>query len=267
MSSPFRRTLPSTPNLAQQKKQAKELLQAFTAGDPEARDRIRAVLPDKQRIALGDTQFLLAREYGFADWSALRQHIFQQPPGLRKMIVAALFSFNSPSIVHCANDLAMVDMLLELGADPNRRSEWWAGPFHALHVATGDAAARLLAAGAIPDACAAAHLDRVDLLARMIEEDPARVHERGGDGQTPLHFAQSQAAVDLLLEHGADIDARDVDHRSTPAEWMLDHHRSEGRYALASYLVERGASTDIFLAAALGITDRVRELVDADRSL
>ena len=296
MSSPFRRSLPSTPSLAQQKKQAKELLQSFAAGDSEARDRIRAVLPDKQRIALGDAQFVLAREYGFADWSALKQHIdtleeqrrppheriaaafhrrdpdavrriFQQQPALRKMIDAPLFSFNSPAIVHCANDAAMVDVLLELGADPNRRSEWWAGTFHALHVATGDAAARLLAGGAVPDACAAAHLDRVDLLARMIEEDPARVHERGGDGQTPLHFAQSQAAVDLLLEHGADIDARDVDHRSTPAAWMLARHRGEGRYALASYLVERGASTDIFLAAALGLTDRVRELIDADRSL
>jgi ankyrin repeat protein len=101
----------------------------------------------------------------------------------------------------------------------------------------------------------------------MIEEDSARVHERGGDGQTPLHFAQSRAAADLLLEHGADIDARDMDHRSTPAAWMLARHRGEGRYALASYLVERGASTDIFLAAALGITDRVRELIDADPSL
>jgi len=296
MSSPFRRTLPSTPSLAQQKKQAKELLQAFTAGDSEARERVRAVLPDKPRIALADAQFVLAREYGFTDWAGLRQHIgaveelqrppheriaaafhrrdvdavrriFQQQPALRKMIDAPFFSFNSPAIVHCANDVAMVDLLLELGADPNRRSEWWAGPFHPLHVATGDAALHLLAAGAVPDACAAAHLDRVDLLARMIEEDPARVHERGGDGQTPLHFAQSRAVVDLLLDHGADIDARDVDHRATPAEWMLDHHRDEGRYALAHYLVERGASTDIFLAAALGLTDRVRELIDADPSL
>ncbi|HEX7941638.1 MAG TPA: hypothetical protein VF488_07515, partial [Gemmatimonadaceae bacterium] len=195
MSSPFRRSLPSTPSLAQQKKQATELLQSFTAGDPEARDRVRALLPDKQRIALGDTQFVLAREYGFHDWSALKQHIdaleeqrrppheriaaafhrrdvdavrriFQQQPALRKMIDAPLFSFNSPAIVHCANDLAMVDMLLELGADPNRRSEWWAGPFHALHVATGDAAARLLEGGAVPDACAAAHLDQLDLLSR-----------------------------------------------------------------------------------------------------
>ena len=296
MSSPFRRTLPGSPSLAQQKKQAKELLQAFAAGDPEARDRVRALLPDKPRIALGDAQFVLAREYGFTDWSALKQHIdtleeqrrppheriaaafrrgdrdavrriFQQQPALLKMIDAPLFPFNSPAIVHCANDLAIVDMLLELGADPNRRSEWWAGPFHALHVATGDAAARLLAAGGIPDACAAAHLDRIDLLSRMIAEDPARVHERGGDGQTPLHFAQSRAVVDLLLAHGADLDARDVDHRSTPAEWMLDRRRGEGRYELARYLVERGASADIFLAAALGLTDRVRTMIDADPSL
>jgi ankyrin repeat protein len=296
MSSPFRRTLPGSPSLAQQKKQAKELLQAFTAGDPEARGRVRALLPDKPRIALGDAQFVLAREYGFTDWSALKQHIdtleeqrrppheqiaaafrrgdrdavrriFQQQPALLKMIDAPLFSFNAPAIVHCANDLAMVDMLLELGADPNRRSDWWAGPFHALHVATGDAAARLLAAGAIPDACAAAHLDRVDLLSRMIAEDPTRVHERGGDGQTPLHFAQSRAVVDLLLAHGADLDARDVDHRSTPAEWMLDRRRGQGRYELARYLVECAASADIFLAAALGLTDRVRTMIDADPSL
>src|SRR6185369_9818067 len=122
MSSPFRRTLPSTPSLAQQKKQAKELLQAFTAGDSEARERVRAVLPDKPRIALADAQFVLAREYGFTDWAGLRQHIgaveelqrppheriaaafhrrdvdavrriFQQQPALRKMIDAPFFSF------------------------------------------------------------------------------------------------------------------------------------------------------------------------------
>src|SRR3954462_8789253 len=145
MSSPFRRTLPSTPTLAQQKKQAKELLQSFAAGNADARARIRAVLPDKQRIALADAQFVLAREYGFTDWSALRQHIdaleeqrrppheriaaafrrrdpdavrriFQQQPALLKMIDAPLFSFNAPAIVHCADDLAIVDLLLELGA-------------------------------------------------------------------------------------------------------------------------------------------------------
>jgi ankyrin repeat protein len=95
----------------------------------------------------------------------------------------------------------------------------------------------------------------------MIAADPSRVHERGGDGQTPLHFAQSRAVVDLLLAAGADIDARDVDHRSTAAEWMLDRTRDAGRYELARYLVDRGAFTDIFLAAALGNTDRVRAML------
>jgi Ankyrin repeat len=125
----------------------------------------------------------------------------------------------------------------------------------------------LIAAGAIPDACAAAHLDRPDLLARMIADDPSRVHERGGDGQTPLHFAASRAVVDLLLAAGADIDARDVDHRSTAAEWMLERKKGAGRYDLAQYLVERGASADIFLAAALGLHERIRAMLEAEPEL
>ena len=296
MSSPFSRSLPAHPDLAQQKKQAKELLQAFTAGEAEAQARVRAVLPDKKEIALADAQFTLAREYGFASWAALKEHIdahaddrrtpeerlhdafrrrdasavrrvFQQYPEFRKRINDPVFDFNSPAIVAYANDVEMVDVLLEFGADPNRRSEWWAGGFHALYSAMGAAADRLIAAGAVPDACAAAHLDRPELLERLIAEDPARVHERGGDGQTPLHFARSRAVVDLLLDAGADIDARDVDHRATPAQWMLDHKRGAGRYELARYLVERGAATDIFLAAALGLTDRARELLESDSGL
>jgi ankyrin repeat protein len=200
------------------------------------------------------------------DARAIR-HLFHQHPELRQHIDEPVFGFDSPAIVAYANDLPMVELLLELGADPNRRSDWWAGGFHPLHSATGAAAERLLAAGAVADACAAAHLDRVDLLERMIRESPARVHERGGDGQTPLHFAKSRGVVDLLLDAGADTEARDVDHRATPAQWMLDRRRGAGRYDLAQYLLERGASADIFLAAALGLTSRVRSMLETDASL
>src|SRR6187401_279184 len=103
-------------------------------------------------------------------------------PELRQRINDPIFSFNSPAIVAYADDAAMVSVLLEAGADPNRKSAWWAGPFHALYSATGEAADRLIAAGAVMDACAAAHLDRPDVLKEMIAVDPARVHERGGDG-------------------------------------------------------------------------------------
>src|SRR3954469_24690728 len=75
MSSPFSRTLPSRPDLAQQSKQAKELHERFTEGDAEARARVRALLPDKSQIALADAQFVLAREYGFVNWAALKRHI------------------------------------------------------------------------------------------------------------------------------------------------------------------------------------------------
>ena len=63
---------PQRLSLEQQKKRAKELLDAFRSGDLAARSRIRAVLPDKARITLADAQFVLARENGFHSWAALK---------------------------------------------------------------------------------------------------------------------------------------------------------------------------------------------------
>jgi hypothetical protein len=298
--SAFRWTLPARADLEQQKKLAKELLAAFHGGDPEARARVRAELPDKQRIGLTDAQFVLAREYGFANWPALKQHVetlaaergapnerFRRAvregdaaalrrllpfrDELRDVVNAPAFGFDSPALVSVAGrgNVDLVDALLALGADPNRRSDWWAGGFSPLHGAYGAVADRLLAAGAIPDACAAARIDRPDLLAAILAADPARVHERGGDGQTPLHFARSRRVADILLDAGADLDARDVDHRSTPAEWMIGDVEGpeEPRLELARYLVERGAATDIFLCAALGLTSRARAMLEADPEL
>jgi ankyrin repeat protein len=207
----------------------------------------------------------LERAFRGRDIGELRE-LLSTHPAARGLINEPLFPFDSPALVHVAGEgnLELVNLLLEFGADPNRRSDWWAGGFHVLHSARGAVAERLIEAGAIPDACAAAQLDRVELLEQLLDAEPGRVNERGGDGQTPLHFARSREVVDLLLARGADLNARDVDHRATPAEWMLEQKRGAGRYDLADYLVRRGASADIFLAAALGLTDRIRELVDSD---
>lgn len=294
------RSLPPRPSLEQQKKLAKELLKAFRAGAAEAQERVRQHLPDKQRITLAGAQFVLAREYGFDNWTKLKAQIEQSAPGaipapvldefrraftnrdaaaVRTLLerhpaaLAAInepyFPFDSPALVHVAGgaDLTLVNVLLDFGADPNRRSSWWAGGWHTLHSAEGAVAERLLEAGAVPDACAAAHLDRPNLLHDLLDADPSRVHERGGDGQTPLHFARSPEVVDLVLERGADPDARDLDHRGTPAQWMLEGRRGAGRYDLAAYLVQRGATADIFLAAALGLTSRLRALLESDPTL
>jgi ankyrin repeat protein len=295
----YRRALPARPDLEQQRKLAKELLDDYRAGEREAVARIRSELPDKQTIALADAQFVLAREYGFANWAALRQQIasvsderrpleerFKEAvrthdvAALRRLIPhraelesivnAPIFDFDSPALVSVAGsgDVDLIDALLQLGADPNRRSDWWAGGFHPLHSAPpGPAAERLLTAGAVADACAAAQIDRPDLLRRLLAEDPARVHERGGDGQTPLHFARSREVVDILLEAGAEIDARDVDHRATPAQWMIGGDNGNSRRSLAKYLVDRGATAEIFLAAALGLTSRVVRMLERDPTL
>jgi len=235
---------------------------------PEANEYLEA---HPELLEAGVTASLLEgfqRAVRTGDAGALRR-LLGGHPAARPVLDAPTFSFDSPALVHVSGggDLRLIDALLELGADPNRRSDWWAGGWHALHAATGEVAERLLGAGAVPDACAAAHLDDLALLGRLLDEDPSLVHERGGDGQTPLHFARSREAADLLLSRGADPDARDVDHRGTPAEWMLVGRRGAGRYDLAGHLVERGASADVFLAAALGLVERLRELLQADPSL
>ncbi|HEY3913735.1 MAG TPA: ankyrin repeat domain-containing protein [Verrucomicrobiae bacterium] len=154
----------------------------------------------------------------------------------------------------------MIDLLLRSGADINQRSHWWAGSFGVLDNDHG-LADFLIARGARVDAHAAARLGMLDKLRELVSADPSVVASRGGDGQTPLHFACSIEVARFLLDHGADIDALDVDHESTPAQYMMG-----GRHDVARYLVSRGCRTDLLMAAALGDLDLVRRLLDEDPS-
>src|SRR5262245_60575686 len=75
MSAAIRRTLPARADLEQHRKLAKELLADHRRGAADARERIRAALPDKENIGLAEAQFTLAREYGFESWAALKHEI------------------------------------------------------------------------------------------------------------------------------------------------------------------------------------------------
>ena len=82
--------LPERANLEQLKKQAKTLLRAARAKDPDALQRFKA-LPTFARmgsaqaaemnLALHDAQFVIAREYGFKSWKELREHVEEQSLG------------------------------------------------------------------------------------------------------------------------------------------------------------------------------------------
>lgn len=72
----MKKTLPARPDLDQLKTQAKELLDAFRAGDEEAIRRVTDALPSvPEKLALHDAQSAIAREYGFASWNELKTHV------------------------------------------------------------------------------------------------------------------------------------------------------------------------------------------------
>lgn len=284
------RRLPPHPNLEHLKKQAKVLHEQLQSGNPQAHERFRALLSRTAPATpqLADAQLALARDYGFASWAKLKAHveaIDADPPAelvaaihandadeVRAVLerypeLRALLNDTMPGLHFGATPLlaavpfsnrAMIDVLLQAGADINQKSHWWAGGFGVLDGDRG-MAPFLIERGARVDVHAAATLGMMDVLERLLRADPALVHARGGDGQTPLHVAQSIDVAQWLLDHGADIDARDVDHESTPAQYMI-----RDRQEVARFLVSRGCHTDILMAAALGDLALVRKHLGAD---
>ena len=92
-----------------------------------------------------------------------------------------------------------------------------------------------------------------DLVARWLEADSGLVNVPI-EGESPLHLAVSAgrggAMVDLLLDHGADVNARDSLDRM-PLHAAIE---TDDREAIALLRV-RGAEVDLFAAAGLGETD------------
>ena len=72
--------LPPNPHLDHLKKQAKDLLKSFQSGDSQICASVQQYLPRFSRLSpdeftLHDAQHVIARQYGFDNWPALRQAI------------------------------------------------------------------------------------------------------------------------------------------------------------------------------------------------
>ncbi|MEK7475224.1 MAG: hypothetical protein AAB152_06265 [Candidatus Coatesbacteria bacterium] len=74
--------LPDRPNLRQLKDQAADLRRDFAYGEPGAEERVKAVRPAGLAPATGPRDlkvaialFVIAREYGFESWSALKRQV------------------------------------------------------------------------------------------------------------------------------------------------------------------------------------------------
>jgi ankyrin repeat protein len=118
--------------------------------------------------------------------------------------------------------LSLMRALLELGADPNYAD---AGGFPSLFAAIDRATP-----------------DRHEVLALLLAAG-ADVNQRGFNDYTALHQAacrDDMAAVELLLRHGADPDARTrIDHYATPLEEAERFGHAAGADALRRWLAAR----------------------------
>ena len=278
------RELPAKPSLEFLKKQAKELLRSTRQSTGQGK--------------LADAQHALANEYGFSTWANLKSHVealgltpaealkaavcdsdasrvrelLKKHPELRTRIDDPLsnegFGLYAMFAAVQRSDRATIDVLLEAGADIRKRTEWWAGGFGLLDDCDPSLVDFLVERGAEVDAHSAARLGMMPKLRELVAANPDTVHARGGDGQTPLHFASTVEVAEFLLANGAEMDARDVDHESTPAQYMLRvdqiRHYPKDRQDVARYLVSRGCHTDLLMASALGDMELVRRHLDND---
>ena len=162
MSSPAL-PLPARPSLEQLRKQAKDLLRHYRAGDQAALSRIRARHPHPRRdpkFTLADAQLVIAREYGFESWAKLKHHVealqrpadFDEPQWGRDTwpFLVAVYQGDEATVRRMLSDnpslsraeyaylqplhyavrggqVEMVRLLLKAGADP--LAEGWSGRF------------------------------------------------------------------------------------------------------------------------------------------
>lgn len=293
------RELPAKPNLEHLRKQAKALLRQAQQGEAAAVGRFGALAGPLPKLA--DAQHVIARDYGFGSWAALKQHVesvaralapvemlsaavrasnakmtadvFERYPELRARINEPMLNYGSHTALLAAvqrSDRRTVDVLLQAGADINARSRSWAGGMGVLDECAPEMASFLIERGAKVDVHSAARLGRLDELRELVSPGVGVVAARGAGGQTPLHFASTVEIARYLLEHGAEIDALDTQHESTPAQHMLRviqaRHYPRDRQDIARYLVAGGCRSDILMASALGDLDLVRWHLDADPS-
>jgi ankyrin repeat protein len=276
MSNPYSATLPGSPDLAQQRKRAKDLLKSVRAGDAAALDRLRYNHPrfavaadsDLRAARLHDAQWAIAREYGFSSWIKLKTHIDEIAGATRRpyrafetdleyyrerasglVRTAAARERNALRLVrefHPAYARASDD---EIAANVTQEdAELVHAREHGFDNWNGLAARveQLKADPAIePFRPAFDAIQAKDdaKLAALLKQTPSLAQARGTNGNHLLHFAVNHPdnlrLVGVLLEAGADPDAAN-DKGATP----LTQAAYGGKVGAIELLLAEGASVD-----------------------
>lgn len=132
--------------------------------------------------------------------------------------------------------------------------------------------AQLVTHGVLLDVFEAASLGDVLRLEDILGADPAAAHSFAGDGWTPLHLAAAfgtPEAVDLLLQHGAQVDAVSKNpqrNQALHAALALGRNPETVRVLLSHgadpNATQVGGFTALFSAASAGRRDLAELLVE-----
>ena len=141
----------------------------------------------------------------------------------------------------------IVQLMLELGADPNARDATGATALTTASEVGADPSivAALLGAGLVPDLLTVVNMARYGEAETMFRDDPSRIGPDGGD-TIALHISVSKrnlAAIRWLLAHGIDVNAK-------RPMWDLNHtalHMTieSGAIEIARLLLDAGADPNV----------------------
>ena len=199
--------LPSNPSVENLRKQAKSLHRAVLANDPDALARVREFRPkgeDPGRgFQLSDAQFVVARTYGFASWSKLKQYVE----------VVEGHTFMPPHPKSVSDKELLSDRFIRLACLD----------YLADHVERREQAREMLVQNpsiAFENIFTASTVGDVEAVARMLEERRELATTRGGPHNwEPLLYAaysrlnstqpkhSTLEVARILLKHGADPNA------------------------------------------------------------
>ena len=189
--------------------------------------------------------------------------------------------------------LEAVRVLLEAGADPattalsgddllTTAGDRGYGALARLLVEERDRRGRIAPEPAARDHAIHVAADAGDVarVRELLDTDPTLVSRGDRAGGSPLHravAAGARAVIELLLDRGAAIDALHgagpaSDSGYAPADfapidlalWNGPYFGIRGDVATARLLLDRGAASDLAIAAALGDLERVRAILEAD---
>jgi hypothetical protein len=197
--------LPSRPNLEQLKRQAKELVDRCARGDDAEALRVVTSLSPHHRatpsagggleLSLSDSQFVIARDYGFASWPQLKHYVESLASPSRLAWIGAIMSADLGALEQMlASDSSLANTLHREFEDPFRKKRF---PVASLLYAVAGPPPQMISRASVAS--------RTDpAVAKLLLKCGADPNVYSHHGR-PLCWVRDRAMAELLIAHGGEI--------------------------------------------------------------